>query len=113
VQSPADFQRWLTREQLVLSPPDSEAAVEGQLVFMRAPCAGCHTIRGTQAQGTVGPDLSDVGGRTTLGAATIPNTPASLGAWITNAQSIKPGALMPPMPLSRTDLANVVAYLES
>jgi cytochrome c oxidase subunit 2 len=112
VQTPADFQRWVAREQLTLSPPDSETAAEGEAVFMRQPCAACHAIKGTPAQGEVGPDLSDIGARTTIGAAAIANTSRNLAAWIADAQAIKPGALMPPMSLRSRDLDSVVAYLE-
>jgi cytochrome c oxidase subunit 2 len=113
VQTQADYAAWVARNQLVPSQPDSGPAAQGELVFMREPCAGCHTIRGTQAQGTLGPDLTDIGARSTIAAATLPNTPGNLAGWIADAQSIKPGALMPQMHLSASDLQAVVAYLES
>jgi cytochrome c oxidase subunit 2 len=112
VQTDTDFDRWLTQHELTASAPDSEAASEGEVVFMRQSCAGCHTIRGTPAQGTVGPDLTDLGERASIGARTIENTSSNLAAWITDAQRIKPGALMPPMQLSSRDLSNLVIYLE-
>ncbi len=113
VQSQAEFNAWVARSQLVPSAPDGGAAAQGELVFMREPCAGCHTIRGTQASGTVGPDLTDIGARRTIAAGTLANTTGNLAGWIANAQSIKPGALMPPMSLSAADLQAVVAYLQS
>jgi cytochrome c oxidase subunit 2 len=113
VQTEAEFDAWTARRQLIPSAPDGEAAAHGELVFMREPCAGCHTIRGTQAVGTLGPDLSDIGARLALGAATVPNSPGYLAGWISNAQSIKPGALMPPMSLSASDLQDLVTYLET
>ncbi len=112
VDPPDVFGRWVTRNQLTPAV-DNEKAAEGQIVFNREPCAGCHTITGTQAQGKVGPDLSDFGSRTTIGAATVTNDPQHLEQWITDAQSIKRGVLMPPIPLSSRDAQAVVAYLES
>jgi cytochrome c oxidase subunit 2 len=112
VQTPRDFATWVANEQQTPLPPDGDAAAQGQQVFMRQSCAGCHTIRGTQAQGTVGPDLTNFGGRQTFGGDTVLNTTANLKSWITNAQMYKPGALMPPIQLSPADLNNVVAYLE-
>jgi cytochrome c oxidase subunit II len=112
VQTPADYARWVARQQPTPLPPDREAAAEGQMVFMRQSCAGCHTIRGTQAQGTVGPDLTDFGGRQTIGGDTVLNTPNNLAGWISDAQLFKRGALMPPIQLSGPDLNNVVSYLE-
>jgi cytochrome c oxidase subunit II len=113
VEAATDFDRWLTRRQVAPSAPDSEAAAEGETVFVREPCAGCHTVRGTPAQGTVGPDLTDFGARSTIGARTVENTPQNLAKWIVDAGSMKPGALMPPMTqLSSRDVDNLVAYLE-
>jgi len=112
-QSPASFDTWALRHQRPPSEPVSQLAANGQVVFMRAPCAGCHTIRGTTAQGTIGPDLTDIGSRLTLGANTVPNTEGYLGGWIVNSQTIKPGNLMPPIPLSSNDLQALIAYLRS
>ena len=49
------------------------------MVFIREPCAGCHTVRGTDAAGTLGPDLSDFGSRQWIGSVTVPNTPEQPG----------------------------------
>ena len=79
----------------------------------RLPCAGCHTIRGTQAHGSVGPDLTDFGSRATIGAGAVENDPNNLERWVQHAQSIKPGALMPNLTVSNDDVHALVAYLES
>ena len=114
IADPPDvFARWVARYQRTPAPPEDEAAARGQVVFMREPCAGCHTIRGTQATGTYGPDLTMFGSRTSIGSVTVPNTTGNLAGWIANAQSIKPGNLMPPIALSPGDLNDLVAYLES
>lgn len=113
VQTVTDFDRWLSRQELTPSPPDSESATEGEVAFMRQACAGCHTIRDTPAVGVVGPDLSNFGDRSTIGARTVENTPSNLAKWIVDAQQMKPGALMPPMPMSSRDVNNIVTYLES
>lgn len=112
-QSAASFDTWALRHQQPPPAPDNQLAANGQLVFMRAPCAGCHTIRGTTATGTIGPDLSDIGSRQTLGANTVANTEANLSGWIADSQTMKPGNLMPPIPLSSTDLQSLIAYLRS
>ena len=112
-QSAASFDTWALRHQKPPSEPVSQLAANGQMIFMRAPCAGCHTIRGTTANGTIGPDLTDIGSRLALGANTVPNTEGYLAGWISNSQTIKPGNLMPPIPLSASDLQALVAYLRS
>jgi cytochrome c oxidase subunit 2 len=114
IAEPSDvFGRWAARNQLTPSPPDGPAAALGQVVFVRESCAGCHTIKGTPATGTVGPDLTNFGSRGGIGAFTVPNNPGNLAGWIANSQTIKPGNLMPPIVLSPADLQNLVAYLES
>jgi cytochrome c oxidase subunit 2 len=110
---PGEFDRWLTRRGAGAGlTPVSEEAARGQVVFNRESCAGCHTVRGTQAMGTIGPDLSDFGARRSIGSMTIANGGAELSRWITDPGGVKPGTLMPPTALSPDDLAAVVAYLE-
>ena len=110
--TPATFERWAARRQTTPSPPDGDEQARGQLVFMSHPCAGCHTIKGTEANGTRGPDLTDIGSRRWLGAITVPNTANFLEAWITAPATIKPGVLMPPTQLPPDQLKALVAYLE-
>jgi cytochrome c oxidase subunit 2 len=43
----------------------------------------------------------------------LPNTSANLARWIFNPQLIKPGVIMPSIPLQPAQLTAVVAYLES
>lgn len=107
------FERWVARERRPPGGPSAEDEARGEQVLVSSSCAGCHTVRGTAANGTIGPDLSDVGSRRMLGAGTVENTPDNLRRWITDSQTIKPGNLMPPVPLSHDDADAVVAYLES
>jgi cytochrome c oxidase subunit 2 len=110
--STATFDRWVARRQRPPAPPEDDLAAAGQLAFMRSTCVGCHTINGTQADGTLGPDLTDFGARRWIGSVTVPNTANNLAAWITDSQAIKPGNLMPPVSLSPDELRAIVAYLE-
>ena len=71
-------------------------------------------MNGTDASGAIGPNLSDVGARTTLGAGAIENNTANLERWIDDAPAIKPGVLMPSFhTLSDRDVADIAAYLEN
>jgi cytochrome c oxidase subunit II len=76
-------------------------------------CAVCHTVRGTPAAGTRGPDLTHVGGRTSIGAGLLPNNAGTLAGWITSSQHLKPGNLMPSFgDLSAEELRALAEYLE-
>jgi cytochrome c oxidase subunit 2 len=113
-ESPARFRAWLAGQEEPArdSPPSDSMTFAGRTIFANATCATCHSVRGTNARGQVGPDLTHVGSRLTLAAGTLPNTLAAMQAWITNAQSLKPGALMPSMPVyDGPSLRALAAYL--
>ncbi len=114
VQSPADFGRWLARRTTVRTEPTSDEALAGAALFQAQACAGCHTIRGTAANGKVGPDLSDVGSRAEIGAGAMRNTQQNLEQWIRDAQAVKPGVIMPPFhTLTARERRAIAVYLES
>jgi cytochrome c oxidase subunit II len=110
----ATFRRWVAAQrQASVAPADSEALL-GQRLVVGGPCALCHTIGGTSANATFGPDLTHVGSRLTLAAGELPNDPATMEAWITNAQSLKPGAQMPSITqFNGRELRAMATYLES
>jgi cytochrome c oxidase subunit 2 len=110
-QRRAAFRAWLAAQARPPAAPTTAQAQAGRRLFMNAQCASCHTIAGTPAQGTVGPNLTHVGSRTSLAADEIPNTPAWMAAWIRNPQKIKPGTGMPDLGLSSPQVAELVAYL--
>jgi cytochrome c oxidase subunit II len=113
VDSPSAFRRWQAREARPAAAPGSALARDGQRVFTSGTCASCHAIRGTSAAGYVGPDLTHLASRTTIGALTLPNGPRELREWIANSQHYKPGNQMPNVDLPASQLNAVVAYLES
>jgi cytochrome c oxidase subunit 2 len=108
------FDSWLAAQRRQASAPDSDAAQAGQAVFLKAGCHGCHAVRGTPAAGTIGPDLTHLAGRLSLGAATLPIDPSSLRRWLSDNQHVKPGNRMPAFGfLAPGDLDLLVAYLGS
>ena len=106
--APADYVRWRTA---ALQPATPDAS-RGSRVFAAA-CAGCHAVRGTPAGGILGPDLTHFASRDTIAAGVLPNTPANRNLWVAETQRIKPGVLMPTVPLTDYDRSAVVAYLGS
>lgn len=109
----AEFESWVTRESGPAAGPHAPLAARGEAVFLSHGCGGCHTVRGTAASGTIGPDLTHVGSRLSLGAATLPNEPEAFARWIAATHEVKPEAKMPSFGmLVGEDLAAVAAYLE-
>lgn len=107
VDEPRAFEEWAAsmREP---AEPDSV----GFHAFLASGCAACHAIGGTPAQGQLGPDLTNFGARTTLAAATYPNTSEMLAGWLRNPDSLKPAAKMPDLGLGEERIERLVAFLE-
>lgn len=106
------FEAWRAREAQPAAPPTTPEGARGHDTFLAQGCAGCHTIRGTAALGRLGPDLTHVGGRRTLAAATIGNHRDAMAAWVTDGDLIKPGNRMPSYRhLDQESIAAIADYL--
>ncbi|MGH3665027.1 MAG: cytochrome c oxidase subunit II, partial [Egibacteraceae bacterium] len=69
-------------------------------------------VRGSDADGQLGPDLTHFASRRTIGAGAVPNNRGHLGGWVVDAQSLKPGSLMPPVAVEAGSLTDLLTYLE-
>jgi cytochrome c oxidase subunit 2 len=109
-----DFEQWYAREAAPAPEPANEFLAGGRALFLANGCGACHTVRGTTANGTIGPDLTHVGGRRSIAAGTFPTNRGTLAGWIASAQHLKPGNLMPSFGnLQGEELRAIAAYLES
>jgi cytochrome c oxidase subunit 2 len=105
---PAAFRAWLARR----AAPADNAGGQGHAEFMAHGCGACHGILGTEAVGKVGPDLSHVGSRESLGAGILPLSVDSIARFIREPDVIKPGAQMPAYHmLPEADIAAIASYL--
>ena len=85
-QPQAEFDAW--RAARAVTPAFDG---DGTRAFADAGCALCHRVAGTDARGADGPDLTHLAARATLGADTVPNTPANLRAWLaSHGAAVKP-----------------------
>nr|WP_244128306.1 cytochrome c oxidase subunit II [Burkholderia gladioli] len=109
----AAFERWLAQQQRPSAVPRAETAREGERIFLSANCVTCHTVRGTSAAGTLGPDLTHLMSRGQLAAGTVPNDHQHLRLWIERPGQLKPGTTMPASTLSPADLDTLAAWLET
>ncbi len=110
--TPQDYAFWVRDQLRDAATPATEPARLGEQAFV-AHCAACHAVRGTEAGGILGPDLTHLMGRHTIAAGLLPNTPGNLAAWIADSQALKPGSRMPSLALSGRDLNAVVTYLQT
>ena len=114
VAEPFDkYQAWLNHQREPAAPPATPEQQRGLALFLGSPCAMCHTVAGTPAGGRLGPDLTHVASRDTLGAGALPNTTNAMTQWVANAQAFKPGTHMPAIGYSQADLNALVAFLEA
>src|SRR6185437_6333661 len=104
-QPRAAFERWLAHEE------QPATTARGAQLFARNACADCHEIRGTDAHGAVGPDLTHVASRLTLAAGVLENTPQNLSKWLRDPQHVKPGNRMPDLHLDAAAWRALEAYL--
>jgi cytochrome c oxidase subunit 2 len=119
---PADIGRI---SDAVLAAGDAE---RGRRLYSSQSCIGCHYINGNpMSLGKIGPNLTHVGSRNTIGAGLFPNDARNLAYWIKNTRKMKPGVTMPTLGLNEYDpvtkmqvkqggltdqqIADIVAYL--
>jgi cytochrome c oxidase subunit 2 len=110
VMERVEFDRWLTEQR------GNAAATKtrGAEAFLAQGCGACHAVRGTEARGTVGPDLTHFGERATVGAGIMRNERDSVVRFIRETEIIKPGSRMPSYSMLTAEEANAIAdYLGS
>lgn len=113
-QTPHEYADWLAVQAQPAHEPDSELLRRGQTLFLNNRCGLCHSIRGTPANGLLGPDLTHVGSRLSIGAGILPNGQGTIAGWIASSQHLKPGNKMPTFnQFSGEDLRTLSSYMES
>ena len=111
---PESFEEWAERQRAPAAPPRGDAATRGAAAFAANGCPLCHTVRGHGAWGRVGPDLTHLGSRKTIGAALVDNTVENVATWIAHNHAMKPGNQMPAYTHLDAETRRAIAtYLES
>jgi cytochrome c oxidase subunit 2 len=109
----AEFHTWLAGAARPAPDPETPELRQGRDLFVSLGCGACHAVRRV-AEGRLGPDLTQVGARRTIGAGTLPGGVGNIAGWIASAQHLKPGNLMPSYDqLEGPQLRALAAYLES
>jgi cytochrome c oxidase subunit 2 len=112
--SPAGFEAWRAAQARPAREPAMASLEEGRTLFTRAGCGNCHAVRGTDAEGRLGPDLTHIGSRRSIGAAQFPNNIGTLAGWIADTQHLKAGVRMPSYgSFTGPELRALAGYLES
>lgn len=113
VESEAAFNKWLDKQRDPAAEMTGDAA-EGASLFVSRACVTCHTIRGTDSIGTIGPDLTHVASRAYIAGGILENTTADVSAWLSDPQGLKPGnKMILPVELSSEDIRLLTAYIRA
>lgn len=113
VETREGFDAWLARQLEPARSPVGPIAERGAERFVANGCGACHTVRGTPADGVIGPDLTHVGGRISLGAGILPNTVEGFTRWISATDALKPDVHMPTFDMLEPDEVQALAtYLD-
>ena len=111
-ESQKDFNKWIKEQQKMPAPPKDSIAVEGAALFQTKTCASCHSISGTPANASIGPNLSHFASRKTMLSGMLLNTDQNLKRWLTDPQKVKSGARMPDFLLKKNEVDELAAYIE-
>jgi cytochrome c oxidase subunit II len=107
-----EYDAWRIHQARDAETPRSPTAQQGRDMFRQAGCGACHTVRGTEAAGLVGPDLTHVGSRLSIGAGVLPMTEENIASFIADSARHKPDSQMPPFRvLGDGERRAIAAYL--
>lgn len=114
VQDARTFAGWLAAQAEPAARARDAQAVDGARAFVENGCGACHTVRGTSALGAIGPDLTHVGSRGSIGAGLFARDVAAFERWLRSTTTVKPGVHMPAFGmLPDSTLRALATYLES
>jgi cytochrome c oxidase subunit 2 len=113
VEQKEQFEAWLAEQAKPATPPHEPLARQGREFFLANGCGACHAVRGTAADGVVGPDLTHAGSRLSLGAGVFTNEADEFRQWIAHTNDKKPGVRMPAFGMLPPEQVQALAvYLE-
>jgi cytochrome c oxidase subunit II len=108
-----EFEAWLALQTQPARMPPDQFVQTGMRLFRENRCGQCHAVRGTEAAGLSGPDLTHIGGRHSIAAGILPNNAGAIAGWVAGSQAIKPGNKMPSFnQFSGHELRALAAYME-
>jgi cytochrome c oxidase subunit 2 len=111
---PDEYAAWLDRQKLPPAAPSGQDERDGAALFAAAGCNACHTIDGTPAKGTIGPNLSHIGSRRSIGIEQNLMSHANIVRFLADGQTIKPHNRMPEFKLlSARERDAIASYLLS
>ncbi|MHB1844293.1 MAG: cytochrome c oxidase subunit II [Deltaproteobacteria bacterium] len=109
-QPAPEFDAWAQAQRRPANAPSGPEAEEGARLFRSLSCSGCHAVGGSGSP-SIGPDLTHLASRATLGAGVLENGDESLTRWLKDPQRLKPGCHMPSFRFSQAQLSALTSFL--
>jgi cytochrome c oxidase subunit II len=113
-KEPQDYAAWIESQSAPAKSPASDAERNGAMLFTAAGCGACHTIDRTAADGKIGPDLTHLASRRSVGIDQSPVSHDNIVRFLSDGQTVKPGNHMPEFKVLRPHERDAIAsYLLS
>jgi cytochrome c oxidase subunit 2 len=113
-EEPDAHAAWLDRQSKPAQAPAGENERNGASLFIAAGCGACHTVDGTKAGGTIGPNLTHLASRQSIGVDQNRVSHDNIVRFLTAGQTIKPYNHMPEFGFLRPHERDAIAsYLLS
>jgi cytochrome c oxidase subunit II len=108
-KDPQEYADWIERRSAPAKPPANDEERNGAALFAAAGCGGCHAVDGTAANGGIGPNLTHLGGRRSVGIDQSLMSRESIIGFLAEGQKIKPGNHMPEFKVLRPHEREAIA----
>ena len=117
VETPAEFEAWVSNQKLPPPPPEGPAEQKAFDLITHGICSNCHALGqlpppppGQPEKTLVGPNLNHLMSRSVIAGATYELTPDNLKRWLQDTQRMKPGNDMI-VKISPDEIEALMAYL--
>jgi cytochrome c oxidase subunit II len=111
VDSPADFQAWITNQQKPAVEPQTDQQKTGHDIIAEGVCAACHNLDDNGPEfNPSAPNLTHLMSRTTFAGGMFDLNEANLRRWLQDTQAMKPGNDMKHK-FANSQINDLVSYL--
>jgi cytochrome c oxidase subunit 2 len=108
----SEYATWISDAIKEVNRASAPETRRGRETFLSLACVGCHTVKGTIANGKIGPELTHVASKKSIaGGVLSPVNEENLKKWIKNPPAVKPGTQMPNLGLSDDQINDIVQWL--
>lgn len=109
--APDEYAQWEQAANMPAEVSSEQLVQQGSQLFISKGCINCHAVQGVNTYNRVGPDLSHIGSRTSIGAGILANNHDNMVRWLRYTNVVKPGVRMPNLGLNQEEAEAISAYL--